>query len=241
MLAVTHVLEGPNDPPKPSLILTRVLLELKAYTNIRVSGLLHGYHKSTSDGVGVASFTFAAPSRTGIIANLRDAPPPHYTDNTDNQELTPTYEPSSSPSANHPSLIPLDATPITLHDGFRLSDMRQDGCGIVPDFRSYTMQHSHALRVTVEIRHLDTGHVFKIEGPKVPFRVLGREMTEAERDSHVRARITAADSGWGSVEAAMYGGGELDEVLAGPSEGPPAYDNGASKGKNADGNVKAVR
>lgn len=149
-LSLKHILETPNDPAEPTLVLEQVDLQLKSYSHIRVKALVSGRGECTSS----------------VVATKTLHP-------------SPSSPAATTPSKNLPARLnahvlrlPLDNTPVVVTQDFTLASMNQTDSGIVPDFSSYIVAHAHRLKITASIRHQESGQLFSVEGPKLGFEVL---------------------------------------------------------------------
>ena len=72
---------------------------------------------------------------------------------------------------NQETEIPIDGTWVNVARDFKLSDMIGVKSGTVPDLEILHLKYRHAVGVRTDIKHRETGHVFKVE-TEFPIRVL---------------------------------------------------------------------
>lgn len=76
--------------------------------------------------------------------------------------------------------IKLDNQLIVAKHDIRLGDfLAQEGMNMVPDFKSYIINHRHKIRVKVAVMHCQTGHMFHFETVN-PFQIFPAPETKSE-------------------------------------------------------------
>ncbi|KAK6006500.1 hypothetical protein QM012_006910 [Aureobasidium pullulans] len=71
-------------------------------------------------------------------------------------------------------LLPLDGSFVPIWEPIRLADMTSHVHGLVPTFRTWTIGMCYKMVVKIRIRHVQTGHIWKLES-KFPFEILPGE------------------------------------------------------------------
>ena len=131
----------------------------------------------------------------------------HYDDGKD-QVSSALFRPNDPLESRSP--LPLDGSPTVIAPNWAFSDVPLQG-RIVPDFNTWTISHVHRLKVELEIVHVDSGHVFKLEG-KWPCRIIANEV----RILQSAAELPGQDQKDEEEQLPAY-----SAASAGPSDAPP--------------------
>ncbi|KAG9658916.1 hypothetical protein KCU95_g17152, partial [Aureobasidium melanogenum] len=73
------------------------------------------------------------------------------------------------------TLLPLDGSFVPIWEPIRLADMTSHVHSLVPTFKTWTIAMCYKMVIKIRIRHVQTGHIWKLEN-KFPFEILPGEV-----------------------------------------------------------------
>lgn len=126
------------------------------------------------------------------------------------------------------TLLPLDGSFVPIWDPIRLADMTSHVHGLVPTFKTWTIAMCYKMVVKIRIRHVQTGHIWKLEN-KFPFEILPGEVAVPAYSKQQTSLVEAGPSALYPPQ--LQNENQASSSSAAPPEfrddlAPPSYNSG---------------
>ncbi|KAH0335137.1 hypothetical protein KCU81_g9142, partial [Aureobasidium melanogenum] len=126
------------------------------------------------------------------------------------------------------TLLPLDGSFVPIWEPIRLADMTSHPHNLVPSFRTWTIAMCYKMVVKIRIRHVQTGHIWKLES-KFPFEILPGEVEVPAYSKQPTSSVEAGPSALYPPQLSSEN--QASSSSAAPPEfredlAPPSYNSG---------------
>ncbi|KAG9581433.1 hypothetical protein KCV04_g11880, partial [Aureobasidium melanogenum] len=114
------------------------------------------------------------------------------------------------------TLLPLDGSFVPIWEPIRLADMTSHLHGLVPTFKTWTIAMCYKMVVKIRIRHVQTGHIWKLEN-KFPFEILPGEV---EVPAYSKQQTSSVEAGPSALYPPQL---QSDNQASSSSAAPPQF------------------